>query len=316
MSTRINHKRLKRRFKKKIYHLLVALNDFDFSRLRPVCYLLLIAGILFVWAKLPTEEVTNTDDTQIIAGANLSADIRTAVATSTDHAVDIVALFLPPETSAPALSETYAQEPLYSFYLTGKELLYLAEGAVSAITKENRLYLDGLNFTYHKNRLPFNRVTSLTTAFGTEIEANTLYHLVSTEDIFDLFRYISYRSFGILQIEPKDTVGTLLTNCPEGCLEIILANTDTFHTMILAENTVTTNTVPSLITTRYGFNLIDLIKEPNRITVCVIALLVALLVLLGYMIPKMKRIRIWFRIHRIRSKKRSSHTPSYKLRQR
>ena len=58
MSTGRKYKRLKRRFKKKLYHFLVALNDFDFSRLRPVCYLLLTAGILFGWTKLPTKETT------------------------------------------------------------------------------------------------------------------------------------------------------------------------------------------------------------------------------------------------------------------
>ena len=211
MRTGKNYKRLKRRFKRKLYNFIVALDKFDFGRLRPICYLLLIAGILFGWTKLPAEETTNVADPQTIAGASLSAGIRTAVTELTDHTVDIVALFLPQEISETSLLDTYAQKPLYSFYLTGKELSYLAEGAVTTMTKENRLYLDGLNFTYQKNRLPFNRVTALTTASGTEIEANSLYHIVSTEDIFDLFHYVAYRSVGIMQIDPKDAAGTLFS---------------------------------------------------------------------------------------------------------
>lgn len=305
MNTGINFKRLKRRFKKKLYRFLVALNDFDFGRLRPACYLLLIAGILLAWAKLPTKESTNTADAQIAAGATLSAGIRTTVSQAINHPVDVVALFLPQEADS--------KETLYSFYLTGKELSYLAEGAITTVTKENSLYLDGLNFTYHKNRLPFNRVTALTTASGTEIAANTLYHVVSTEDIFALFHYISYRSIGIMNIYPKDATGALLSDYQKVILSEAGAPLTVYNTA-LAEPTATA--VPSLVTTQRGFNLFNLIKEPNRITLCVIALFIALLALIWYIVPRMNRIRVWFRIYRIRSRKRSTHTLLYGLRKR
>ena len=305
MNTGINFKRLKRRFKKKLYRFLVALNDFDFGRLRPACYLLLIAGILLAWAKLPTKESTNTADAQIAAGATLSAGIRTTVSQAINHPVDVVALFLPQEADS--------KETLYSFYLTGKELSYLAEGAITTVTKENSLYLDGLNFTYHKNRLPFNRVTALTTASGTEIAANTLYHVVSTEDIFALFHYISYRSIGIMNVYPKDATGALLSDYQKVILSEAGAPLTVYNTA-LAEHTATA--VPSLVTTQRGFNLFNLIKEPNRITLCVIALFIALLALIWYIVPRMNRIRVWFRIYRIRSRKRSTHTLLYGLRKR
>jgi hypothetical protein len=304
MNTGINHKRLKRRLKKKLYRFLVALNDFDFGRLRPACYLLLIAGILLAWAKLPTKEFTNAADAQIAAGAKLSGSIRTSVNEASGHPVDVVALFLSQETTP--------QETLYSFYLTGKELSYLAEGAITAVTQEHNLYLDGLNFTYHKNRLPFNRVTALTTASGTELAATTLYHVVSTEDIFALFHYISYRSIGIMNVYPKDAAGALLSDYQKVILTEAGAPLTVYNTASAAR---TANAVPSLVTTQRGFNLINLIKEPNRITICVIALFIALLALIWYIVPRMNRIRVWFRIYRIRSKKRSSHT-LYGLRKR
>lgn len=308
MNTGINYKRFKRRLKKKLYRFLVALNDFDFGRLRPACYLLLIAGILLAWAKLPTKESTNAADAQIAAGAKLSGSIRTSVNEASGHPVDVVALFLSQETAP--------QETLYSFYLTGKELSYLAEGAITTVTKEHNLYLDGLNFTYHKNRLPFNRVTALTTASGTELAATTLYHVVSTEDIFALFHYISYRSIGIMKIYPKDATGALLSDYQK----VILTETGTPLTVsdsVLTENiTASAGTAASVVTTQSGFNLINLIKEPNRITICVIALFTALLALIWYIVPKMNRIRVWFRIYRIRSRKRSSSALLYGLRKR
>lgn len=313
MNTGINVKRIKRKLKKKLYHFLVAINDFDFGRLRPACYLLLIAGILLAWSKLPTKEVTNAAGAQIFTGAQTSAGIRTAVTEQTGNPVDVVALFITKDATEQTFSGTQAGETLYSFYLTGKELSYLAEGAVTTVTKENSLYLDGLNFTYHKNRLPFNRVTALSTASGTEVSSSTLYHVVSTEDIFALFHYISYRSIGIMDVYPKDAAGTLLSDYQE----IILTEAGTpliVQSVLTAPVTASVNT--SVVTTQSGFNLIQLIKEPNRITICVAALFIALLALIWYIVPRMNRIRVWFRIYRIRSRKRSSRTLIYGLRKR
>ena len=313
MNTGINFKRIKRKFKKKLYHFLVALNDFDFGKLRPVCYLLLIAGMLLAWAKLPTTEISNASNKQTLAGAKTSFGIRAAVTEQTGNPVDVVALFLSNDTSEQTLSGTQTNETLYSFYLTGKELSYLAEGAIATVTKENSLYLDGVNFSYHKNRLPFNRVTSLSTASGAEVSSNALYHVVSTEDIFALFHYITYRSIGIMDIYPKDAAGNLLSDYQK----IILTETGAPLTLRSAQNAPASASVSSsVVTMQSGFNLIQLIKEPNRITICVAALFIALLALIWYIVPRMNRIRVWFRIYRIRSKKRSSRAPLYGLRKR
>ena len=309
MNTGINFKRLKRKFKKKLYRFLVALNDFDFGRLRPACYLLLIAGILLAWAKLPTKETNNTANEWTLAGAETSAGIRTTITDQTDSPVDIVALFL----SKDITPQVQSNETLYSFYLTGRELSYLAEGAVTTVTKENSLYLDGLNFTYHKNRLPFNRVTALSTASGSEVLPNALYHIVSTEDIFALFHYISYRSIGIMEIYPKDASGSLLSDYQK----IILTEAGTPLTLQSACTAPAAASINhSVVTMQSGFNLIKLIKEPNRITICVVALFIALMALIWYIVPRMNRIRVWFRIYRIRSKKRSSRTLLYGSRKR
>ena len=316
MSTGLTYKRLKRRFKKKLYNFLLYLNDLDFSRLRPFFYLLLIAGVLLAWAKLPTTETTGTASGLTTTASDLAASIRTSLQTQNRQPVDIVALFLPQNTSETQLSDSLAQETLYRFYLTGKELTYLAEGAVT-ISKNNTLYLDGLSFTYHKNRLPFNRITELTMGSGAEVADNHLYQIVSTEDIFALFHYVSYRTLGIMSIYPKDASGSLLSDYQK----VILTETGTPFTVQTAL-TYTKNTsiasaaTLSVVTMRQGFNLIDLIKEPNRITICVCALFIAFFALLWYIVPRMRRIRIWLRIYRIRRKKRSAHHPIYELKKR
>lgn len=316
MSTGTSLKRIKRRFKKKLYNFLLVLNDFDFGRLRPLCYLLLITAMLAAWAKLPTKEATNADAAQVSTGAAHAASVRAALSSQSEYPVDVVALFLPQDASEEAIASSLKDETLYSFYLTGKELSYLAEGAITTVSKDSTLYLDGLNFTYHKNRLPFNRVTALSTASGAEVAGNQLYHIISTEDIFALFHYISYRSIGIMNVSPKDITGAVLSDYQE----VILTETGTPFTMQAALTyyaaAPTTAGKASVVTTQKGFNLIDLVKEPNRITICVIALFIAFFALLWYIVPRMNRIRIWFRIYRIRSRKRSTHTFLYGIRKR
>lgn len=306
MNTRKTYKRFKRRFRKKLYYFLLKVSNMDFSRLRPLLYLTLIAAMFLALAKLPTYETDNRACLPAMQGAELAAAIRSLSSDNNACSADVIALF----SSENPSDETVADnEPLYSFYLTGRELSYLAEGAVTTASRTSSVYLDGLNYTYHKNRLPFNRVTSLTLSSGAGLTDNLLYHVISTEDIFSLFHYISYRSLGIMHIRPKDAAGNLLSDYQK----VILTETGTPLTIHAVKEAVQTTSSKasapvSVVIRQHGFNLIDLIKEPNKITLCVCALFLALAALLWYIVPRLHRIRIWFRIYRIRSRKRSSHT--------
>lgn len=317
MNTGKTYKKIKRRFKKKLYHFLVALNEMDFSRLYFPCYLLLLAGILLALTKLPTPESTNRNSLQTTLGGDLSVAVRTALSEQNQTQADIIALFLADGISETEISDSLRSETLYSFYLTGTELSYLAEGAVTAGTGDSTLYLDGLNYTYHKNRLPFNRVTTLCTTSGTEIEADRLYHVISTEDIFSLFHYIAYRSIGIMSLYPKDAEGALLSDYQE----VVVTESGVPFTIgtalaIASPLPVHFDASPSTVTIQRGFNLIALIREPNKITICVCALFIALLALLWYIVPRLNRIRLWVRIYQIHRRKRSTHTYFYRLRKR
>lgn len=278
----------------------------DFSRFRPLLYLTLIAAMFLALAKLPTYETDNRAFLPAMQGAELAAAIRSLSSDNNACSADVIALFSFENPSDETVADN---EPLYSFYLTGRELSYLAEGAVTTASKTSSVYLDGLNYTYHKNRLPFNRVTSLTLSSGAGLTDNLLYHVISTEDIFSLFHYISYRSLGIMRIHPKDAAGNLLSDYQK----VILTETGTPLTIHAVKEAVQTTSSKasapvSVVIRQHGFNLIDLIKEPNKITLCVCALFLALAALLWYIVPRLHRIRIWFRIYRIRSRKRSSHT--------
>lgn len=317
MNTGKKYKRFKRRFKKKLYHFLVTLNDMDFSRFYSLCYLLLIAGMLLAFTKLPTPESSNRDSLQITYGNNLVSTVQSALSAQNQPAADVVALFLPDTASEEEMTTALYSETLYSFYLTGDELSYLAEGAVTSGINDSTLYLDGLNYTYHKNRLPFNRVTALYTTSGTEIKAEHLYHVISTEDIFSLFHYIEYRSIGIMSLRPKNAQGTILSDYQE----VVATESGvplTIETALTIANSIPAafSGSPSVVTMQRGFNLISLIKEPNKITICFCALFITFLVLLWYIVPRMNRIRLWVRIYRVRRKKRSTRTYFYGLRKR
>lgn len=317
MNTGKTYKRIKRRFKKKLYHFLVTLNEMDFRKLYFVCYLLLLSGMLLALTKLPTPESTNHNTLQTKYGSDLSHVVRTILSEQNQISADVIALFLPNDVSKEEVLDSLRSETMYSFYLTGTELSYLAEGAVTSGISDSTLYLDGLNYTYHKNRLPFNRVTALRATSGTEIKADRLYHVISTEDIFSLFHYIAYRSIGIMNLYPKDAQGALLSDyqeviVTESGVPFTIGTALDFSSQLSSHSDIT----PSVVTMQRGFNLISLLKEPNKITICVCALFIALLALLWYIVPRLNRIRLWVRIYQIHRKKRSTHTYFYRLRKR
>ncbi len=304
----------KKKFKKKLYHFLLDLNDRKFRKYRPLAFLIILAGIFLVLSKLPTPETVPPASAEAVYGANVAAAIRNTASRPDTPAADVVALFLPKDISS-VESSGFSEETLYSFYLTGEELSYLAEGAVIS-SKDTTLYLDGLHYTYHKNRLPFDRITTLSAASGVELLDNALYHVISTEDIFSLFHYISYRSIGILNIYPKDMTGTPLSDYQK---ILLTENSEplTIRTSLALASSIrsTTTAVPSVTTVQSGYNIVELLKAPNQITICILALFITLLALLGYILPRLRRVGVWFRIYRIRSKKRSSHT-LYRLKKR
>lgn len=333
------HKKRKkwiRRIKKRLYFFLLALNSYDFKRLRP--YLSVAAAMIVfgLFCLLPVTKTDNRGSNETALGESLAHAIRFTVAkdsTTADETVDVVALFLStealdsyaqdkarfrknidPEATALHSPMTHAKNTsLYSFYLTGKELYALAESAVAfpSSLKNTSLYLSGLSYSYHPFRLPLNRITALTLADGTPIarDHSRLYRVIGEDAVFPLFQYLANRSQGIMRIFPKNRSGVLLSAYEEALLtkeQLPLSLTSAIaYSSKNAERRVTSYSLePSVVTKLGGLNPRVLFRSPNSITLYIAVLLVVFLSLLTYCIPQIRRVIIWIRIAAIHRRKR------------
>ena len=307
-------KKFKRRMKKRIYNFLLALNELDFQKLRPVLYGIGFMLLVITACLLPTYYDDNTSEAAIIRSASVSGDIRRNVAeqSTLTRSIDVVALPIlgnMEQLTTEEMLQAYSKKALYSFYLYGEELESLAECLVTINRSENPMYLDGLDYTYHENRLPFNKITDLAFTDGTVPEADTLYHVIATEDIFSLFHYGSYRSLGMLRMTPKNVYGEALSDYQEAVVTqeyaaLTVAGSITYCDALARSESA----APSTVTTLQGYNLIQLCKSPNSIAVLLVVLFFTAIALIWYAIPQIHRVVLWFRIYVIRSKKRSRRT--------
>ena len=310
-------KKIKRRMRKRIYNFLLALNAFDFSKLWPVFAGIAFAVLFITACTLPTTTRDNAQTAVPAHGAALAGDIRTTVSrhSTLEHNADVIAVFLPDGFETLTENELLAAmegKTLYSFYLTGKELSYLAESTVSLRDNTQTFYLDGLDFTYHENRLPFDRVTKLALTDGMTITAKDtgLYHIIATDEIFSLFHYGSYRSLGLLDISPKNSAGVQLSDYQEAIVSknntpLTVASAIAYAAMHpeFAEETPSA----SVVTTLGGYNLIALWNAPNKVTLLMCALFFFAVVLVWFAVPRLHRVVLWLKIYAIRSKKRGRH---------
>lgn len=104
--------------------------------------------------------------------------------------------------------------PLISVYLTGKELRTAAEidASVSDYMTTARLYISGMNFTFNPNRMILNKVTDiyLVGADGdrVELEDDKLYRVVADLYSGQMLSAVTDMSYGILSLVPKYADGT------------------------------------------------------------------------------------------------------------
>ncbi len=100
--------------------------------------------------------------------------------------------------------------PLCSVYLYGSELWQVAEidASVSSIMSYAQLYTSGLGYSANTNRMFLNRVYDcwLIDANGNrvEIEKDKLYRVVSGITSAEMLSTVKEKSFGMLEITPKD----------------------------------------------------------------------------------------------------------------
>ena len=199
--------------------------------------------------------------------------------------------------------------PLVSIYLTGSELRTVAEvdATVSDMMQPARLYLSGLNYTYNPNRLMLDRAfnVSLTNEAGeqVDIESNKLYRVVGDLYSCQMLGTVNSKSYGLLSVTPKDKDGNEITNFED----FIIYNSNgtelkDWYALASYIDSFSGDVVPDKYAQVEGRRLVedskniwDLIKDPNRIfimLVCVIVLAIAIIALIIVLIVKLiRRIR-------------------------
>ena len=118
--------------------------------------------------------------------------------------------------------------PLVGCYLTGKELKTVAEvdASVTPLMPAAQLYIRGLDYSFNTHRMFFNRVTEVCLSdtifrrdvdwFG-EIVDDRLYRVVTGMYSAQMLGTVQGKSFGLLSLEPKMADGTPVTDF-EACI--------------------------------------------------------------------------------------------------
>lgn len=204
--------------------------------------------------------------------------------------------------------------PLISVYLTGEELRTVAEidASISDFMTSARLYMSGMNMTYHPNRLILNKTTDVymtshrlwendnhlmmsedkaSDAVRTEIEDDRLYRVVADLYSGQMLSEVTEMSYGILSIVPKHADGTPVTNF-EDCivydgdkeLKGWVAIADYLSSFEKNEDGI--SEIPEYYRTVRGRKNVDdsrdffsLVKNPNKYAVIIVAAVVVIGVL-------------------------------------
>lgn len=197
--------------------------------------------------------------------------------------------------------------PLISVYLTGEELKLVAEidASVSDLMTSARLYTGGLYWHYNPNRLILNKVTEtfIIDSKGNriELEDDKLYRVVTDFYSSQMLGGVTDMSYGLLSLVPKYKDGTPIERYEDAVIKVdgkeLKAWTAIAQYMQSFEDTDGDGTpnVPQTYATKEGRKVVedskdikDLIKNPNKFTYIIVAVLVVLLVLVGLLV-------MWFR---------------------
>ncbi len=196
--------------------------------------------------------------------------------------------------------------PLVSVYLTGAELKTVAEidVSVSALMPAAQLYPSGIRWEYNSNRLILNRVTDVKlvdeNGKETKLEDEKLYRVVAGLYSAQMLGAVEDTSMGILSVTPKDKDGNAITDFEEHIVRDKNGNEvkEWFALASYLESFDKNGDGVSVIPERYSKvegrkvdtdskNIIEILKNPNKIALvvyAVILVLVAVLVLVVLLI--------------------------------
>lgn len=191
--------------------------------------------------------------------------------------------------------------PLISVYLTGRELkdAFEVDASVTPIMSAAQLYGAGMSWTYNPNRILFNKVTDCAQVLedGTRrpLDSDKLYRVVTGLYSGQMLGAVNEKSFGILTITPKDAQGNPVTDFEQ---QIIYNKngSEVKEWYALASYLQDMGTVDGRYAAPEGrkvsapsWNPIALLRNPNRITVTVLAVGLVLVVLLVLLLRRLTR---------------------------
>ena len=191
--------------------------------------------------------------------------------------------------------------PLVSVWITGKDLknAFEVDASVTAIMPAAQLHFTGMTYTANTNRLIFNKVIDcgqiMPDGSVVPIEEGKLYRVVTGLYCGQMLGSVNGKSFGILNITPRDAQGNEITDLEQ----FIIHDKDGREVKewyALASYLQSLRTIPSEYAAEQGrkvlhdhFNVVELLKSPNWLTLIVYllsAIVLAVLVILIYKIRK------------------------------
>ena len=202
--------------------------------------------------------------------------------------------------------------PLVACYLTGKELKTVAEvdASITPLMPAAQLYMAGMEYSFNTHRMFFNRVTDIqlyqyvdffhsavvelpdgtteppapvSSKFYSEIEDDQLYRVVTGMYSAQMLSTVKSKSFGLLSLEPKMADGTPVTDF-EACILRDENGSEIKEWYALAAylQSFGEDGLPLRYTAPDGrknvsrsWNPVELVKNPNWITVVTLIVLAA-----------------------------------------
>ncbi len=115
--------------------------------------------------------------------------------------------------------------PLVAYYTTGKELkdLLEVETTVANLKKDAHLQFSGVRFSYNPNRIPFDRVTTVTVRNSHGVYEpllpEKLYRICMNFYTAQMVDYVRNASHGLLSVTPRDRQGRPVIDTKEGIVD-------------------------------------------------------------------------------------------------
>lgn len=180
--------------------------------------------------------------------------------------------------------------PLVSVYLTGAELkdVFEVDASVAPLMSAAQLYGSGMTWTHNTNRMIFNKVTECAQILedGTTVplEDDRLYRVVSGLCSAQMLGTVNSKSYGILELTPKDAQGNVITDFEEHIIHDV-DGSEVKEWEALASYVNHLGEIPEEYAAPQGRKVVyaswnpkDLLKNPNWITLAVLAVIVLLIV--------------------------------------